>query len=156
MIVVDSREKKWEHIKTYFDRHNIPYTVRKLDVGDYMAGNGNVTIDRKQNLSELSRNLTNKADHARFMREVRRANEQGIRLIVLCEHGGRYKSLADIAEWTDKRTGVTGRRLQGVIHRLTVAYDVRFTFCCKKSTAKIILELLRNEHEIDDETEKED
>ena len=59
MYIFDSRERKNDHIKAYFDRHGIAYRVEKLDVGDYMVDGGFVSVDRKQNLSELAKNLMN-------------------------------------------------------------------------------------------------
>ena len=35
MIIVDTRERKWDHIKKYFDEHGVEYVVQKLDEGDY-------------------------------------------------------------------------------------------------------------------------
>ena len=76
-VIIDSREKKCDHIKAWFDKNGIEYEVKKLDVGDFMLeGNEKISVDRKQNLSELSRNLTNKSDHSRFWKEVRRARGQ--------------------------------------------------------------------------------
>ena len=75
MLICDSREKKNDHILRYFDRHGIEYEIRKLDYGDYMAENGTVTIDRKQNLSEVCHNLMLASDKRRFMNEVRGAKE---------------------------------------------------------------------------------
>ena len=83
MLIVDSREhwthpgSRDRHLKDYFDRHGITYRVEKLDVGDYMLDGGSLVIDRKSGLQELSTNLTNAADNARFMREVRRAYHAG-------------------------------------------------------------------------------
>lgn len=144
MFIFDSREKKNDHIKAYFDRHGIPYTVRKLDVGDYMTEGGKVSIDRKQSLDELSRNLLNRSDHARFWKEVRRAREQGIKLIVLCEHGGKVKTLQDVAQWRSKYSGVSGRAVLSEIYRVHISYGVEFVFCSKRSTGKKIVELLQN------------
>lgn len=45
-LIVDSREKRWEHIREYFDKNGIEYTVKKLDTADYMIeGKPNVRID---------------------------------------------------------------------------------------------------------------
>lgn len=33
VILIDTREKKNQHITDYFDKHKIPYEVRALDVG---------------------------------------------------------------------------------------------------------------------------
>ena len=142
-IIIDSREKKCEHIKARFEKNGIEYEVKKLDVGDFMSpDNPKVSVDRKQNLSELSRNLTNKADHSRFWKEVRRAKEQGIKLYILCEHGGKIKSIQDVSQWHDKYSGVDGRHLMDEIYRTHIAYGVEFLFCDKRCTARKIIEIL--------------
>lgn len=142
MYIFDSREKKNDHVKAYFDKHGIAYKVEKLDVGDYMVEGGKVSVDRKQNLSELATNLMNRADKARFWREVRRAREQGIKLIVLCEHGGKIKKIEDVAGWSSPYSPVSGRALMGEIYKCHISYGVEFLFCDKRSTARRILELL--------------
>lgn len=145
-VTVDSREKRWEHIAEYLENNKILFDVRKLDVGDYMLeGNDRISVDRKRNLSELSHNLMNPADHSRFWREVRRAREQGIKLYILCEHGGKIKSIKDVALWNDKYSGVTGRRLMDEIYRVHIAYGVEFLFCSKRSTGRRIIEILTQE-----------
>lgn len=142
-IIIDSREKKCAHIKAWFDKNGVEYEVKKLDVGDFMfPDNPKVSVDRKQNLSELSRNLTNKADHSRFWKEVRRAREQGIKLYILCEHGGKIKSIQDVAQWNDKYSGVNGRHLMDVIYKLHIGWGVEILFCDKRCTARRIVEIL--------------
>lgn len=142
-IICDSREKKNQHIIRYLTAHNIPYKIQKMEVADYqIEGDGATVIDRKQNLSELSTNLMNPKDHARFWKEVRRARESGTRLIVLCEHGGKIKSIQDVAAWTNPYSGVSGRALMNEIYRVHIAYGVEFLFCSKRSTGRKIVELL--------------
>lgn len=103
MVIVDSREKKNSHILKYFITHDIDYIVQKMDVADYqIQGKDNLVIDKKQNLDELARNLTNRSDHARFWKEVRRAKARGIKLIILCEHGGQIKDIKSVANWKSK------------------------------------------------------
>lgn len=141
--VFDTREKRNEHIKTYFDKHGIEYEIRKLDVGDYqIEGKPQSSVDRKRSLGELSHNLMNPKDHSRFWKEVRRAREQKIKLFVLIEHGGQIKSIEDVAKWTDKYSGVSGRNLANEIYRVHIAYGVEFLFCDKRSTARRIIEIL--------------
>ena len=53
-----------------------------------------VSVDRKQNLSELMKNMCSN-DKSRFWREIRRSQTEGIRFIILCEHGGKYKSIPE-------------------------------------------------------------
>lgn len=145
---IDSREKKFDHIKSYFDKHEIEYEIRKLDVGDYqIEGKPQISVDRKRNLQELSKNLMNAKDHSRFWKEVRRAREQKIKLFVLVEHGGQIKSIEDVAKWTDKYSGVSGRSLANEIYRVHIAYGVEFLFCDKRSTARRIIEILEGKND---------
>lgn len=144
MIICDTREKKNTHILAYFDRHNIAYKTQKLDVGDYTTQGKNVAVERKQNLSELSRNLMNRKDHSRFYKEIRRAKEAGVKLIVLVEHGSKIKSIQDVFMWQDKYSGVSGRQLMDAIYKAHISYGVEFLFCSKKSTGKRIVEILEN------------
>lgn len=151
-IIVDSREH-WTHpnstdthISDYFDRHGIEYEVRKLAVGDYaIAGSASIVVDRKQSLQELSSNLLNKADSARFWREVRRAHEQGIKLVVLIESGRTVKTINDIVRWKSKYSSVNGRRLIDEMIRLEMSYGVRWAFCDRRSTGRKIIEILKED-----------
>lgn len=148
-VCCDSREK-WtqpgstdRHIPDYFDRHGIEWEILKLDVGDYQfEGDPSVSVDRKKSLDELSTNLLNKSDSCRFWREIRRAHSQGTKLIVLCECGGKYRSVNDLTAWKSKYSGVTGRRLINEMVRCEYAYGVTFKFCDRRSTARLIIELL--------------
>ncbi len=141
----DTREKKNAHIKAYFDSHNIPYEPAALKVGDYqIKGKPEVSVDRKQDLGELCQNLTSPKDKGRFWREVRRAQDQGIKLIVLCEHGGQVRSISDVAKWKNKYGSVSGRQLMDKIYQVHISYGVDFLFCDKLQTAKTIIRILRN------------
>ncbi len=143
-IIEDTRNKEGKHdnVKAYCERHGIELVRQKLDVGDYQIPGGKIAIDTKANLSELSTNLMNRADHARFWKEVRRAREQGIKLIVLCEHGGKVKTIKDVSGWSSPYSPVSGRALMEEIYRVTISYGVEFLFCSKRSTGKRIVELL--------------
>jgi len=141
VIIADSREQTNQHILKYFERHEIPYTVHKLDVGDYaVEGNDAVRVERKKNLSELAHNLLS-ADRARFYREIRRAREQGIRLVILCEQGGIH-GLEDVGRWKPKYGKVTGKSLADAIFRLELSYSVPVLYCDRRSTGKRIVEIL--------------
>lgn len=147
MLIVDSREK-WTHngstdkkLKRFFDRHGILYRVEKLDVGDYMLDGGAISVDRKQNLEELAKNLTNRNDHARFMREVRRAWQNKIRLVVLIEQKG-INSTNDVLRWRSSHTNVNGSHLIREMFSITMAYGVKFEFCDPKNTGRRIIEIL--------------
>lgn len=143
MIIIDTREKKYEHITAYFDKHNIPYEVRKLDTGDYMnTDNPAVIVDRKQNLQEICTNLSyGKENVSRFTRECRRAFEDNVRFVVLIE-GTSYREVSQIMDWKSKYSKHTGRWLVREMFRLTMAFGVEWILCRKNETAKKILEIL--------------
>ena len=151
MLLIDSREH-WthpgsddDHIRKYLERHNIAYEIRKLDCGDYMLTGGDISVDRKASLNELSMNLLNPNDKARFWREVRRARETGIKLVILCEHGGQIKTFSDVKKWRPRYGKATGKSLSDAIFRLYMAYGVPVLYCDKRSTAKRIIEILQGD-----------
>ena len=141
MLICDSKEKKNEHILRYFDRHGIDYEIRKLDVGDYMFEGGTISIDTKRSVDELASNMLNRKDHARFLREAKRAADSGVKLIVLLETS-KYKSIPDLREWRSKYSGISGRALMDAVYKTHIAYGVEFLFCPKISTGRRIIELL--------------
>lgn len=132
LLFVDSREKWTQvvrgrkpdtHISAYLDRHKIPWVVQKLEVGDYMLEGGTVTVDRKQNVEEISRNLTNPNDKLRFWNEVRLARRIGLRLVVVIEDNKR-KAVSDLRGWHSAYSPVTGAVLIRQMERLRHSYGV--------------------------------
>lgn len=143
MIVVDSREKKWEHIREYFDKHEIPYEFpHKLDEGDYVnTDNPNVVIDRKANLQEICGNLqVGNGNIVRFTKECRRAYQRHKRFVVLIE-GTNVRNVNDLKGWQSKYSKHTGSWLVKKMFELTVTYDVEWVFCKKNETAEKILQI---------------
>ena len=137
----DSREKKNEHIKAYFERHGIPFKVQKLDEGDYQIdGKPNITVDRKQNMQEVYNCVVN--DKSRFMKEVRRCYEKGIKLYILIEHGPQIKTLEDVPKWKNKYGTISSREIMERLYRLHISYGVEILFCSKRQTAKKIIDIL--------------
>jgi len=64
VILVDTREKKWEHIRAALDSLGCPYESKKLDFGDYSYKyvrpdetetdcSGTIAVERKANLDEI-------------------------------------------------------------------------------------------------------
>ena len=149
MIQVDSREKARaiKSILAEFDRQKAQYYISKLYVGDYMnLSNPRLIIDRKQNLSEVYSNLCQQ--HKRFTDELQRAQEAGIKLIILVEHGCGIKTLEDVKGWYNPRLKVSpyawdGLRLFKVMYTVQKKYNTEFLFCDKRQTGKKIIELLR-------------
>ena len=147
-IQIDSREKAKaiQKILATFDRRGVNWFVSKLPVGDYISlDNARLSIDRKQNLLEICSNVTQ--DQKRFIAELERAEKSGIRLIILCEHGGGIKTLEDVLSWQNPRLkesplAVSGERLYRKLSAIGKAHNVRFEFCTKQQTGNRIIELL--------------
>lgn len=147
-IQIDTREKQKaiQKIVAEFDKREIPYFSSKLYVGDYMnLDNPRIIIDRKQNLAELCQNVVQ--GHKRFTGELQRAVDAGIKLIILCEHGGSIKKLEDVMNWKNPRLkispmAVSGERLFKILHTIQKKYNIDILFCDKRNTGKRIIELL--------------
>lgn len=141
MIIVDTRERKWDHVRAFFDRTDVRYEIHKLDYGDYMIPGGSVSVDRKQHLEELAANLCTK-DQRRFWSELRNAKKHGIQLVILCEHGAKYKEPRDVIPWRSKYTNITGQQVFRAMFQAAAAYGVKFEFCEKRRTGRRIVEIL--------------
>ena len=152
-IQIDSREKSKaiQKIISTFDRRGVNWFVSKLPVGDYISlDNARLSVDRKQNLLELCNNTTQ--DSKRFIAELERAEKMGIRLIILCEHGGGIECLEDVMYWKNPRLresplAVSGERLYRKLSAIGKAHNVRFEFCTKRQTGNRIIELLGGDAE---------
>lgn len=148
-IQIDSREKPKaiRNICYEFTRQGAQYFVSKLPCGDYCSlDNARFCIDRKQNLNELVGNVCQQ--HQRFIRELQRAQELGIRLVFLVEHGDSIRSLEDVKAWVNPRLrespfAVSGERLYKILSTLEARYNTKFYFCTKAQTGKRIIELLK-------------
>ena len=162
-IQIDSREHKSElpRITKQFDALGIDHFVSKLYVGDYMSlDNPRLVIDRKKDLQELIGNIT--GQHERFRAELVRAQEHGIHIVILCEHGSDIASLEDVIFWKNPRLSqgtwkmqdghpvkvlkypkaTTGEQLYKALSTISERYDVEFMFCDKRSTGKEIVRIL--------------
>lgn len=173
IIQIDSREKERaiKKIEAEFNRRGIQHPVSKLIVGDYMNyDNPRVIVDRKQNLTEVCGNLTQQ--HVRFRKEVLKANELGIKLIILVEDGLKVKSLEDVENWVNprrrqycrdygiptkgdiaaniaefeqhggKKQPPTGQWLAKTMRTMSERYGIRWEFCGKAQTGQRIIEIL--------------
>ncbi len=152
-IIVDTREKPKaiKGILAYFEEHNVKYTKRKLDYGDYMLQDGpKVSIDRKQTIAELAKNCT--VESERFRKEMDRAKEDGARLVILVEQN-RYKdrdkwirvnSIEDLLLWSSPYTMIRGEKVYRVLNSWRKKWPLDVIFCDKRSTGRLIIEILYN------------
>lgn len=137
MIYVDSREKKNEHIITYFDAVGQFYCAPvALKYGDYACARSapKLVVERKSGLLELANNLGKK--HVRFRNELLRARDCGARVVVLVEEDTALET------WTHKRTKMTGVQMKKIMETMSEKYPVEWQFCHKKDAGRKIIEIL--------------
>lgn len=147
-VFVDSREKQKaiEKILADFDAAGVKHISNKLYVGDYQRlDNPMLVVDRKQNLFEVSNNVCQ--DHKRFVAELKRAQDAGIHIIFLVEHGWPILSLDAVKKWENPRLkksplAMSGPRLHKILSTISATYDCEFRFCEKRNTGKEIIKIL--------------
>lgn len=103
VILVDSREKRNEHILSYFDKQEIAYKKEKLEYGDYsfmipttvasedIFFHRDIAIERKASLEELSGNLAQERE--RFEKEFLKAGNDGCKIYLMIESPGGYSDI---------------------------------------------------------------
>ena len=140
-IIADSREQVNNHLTDYWDKKKVPYFTRKLDIGDYSAQLGEMTlekdvvIERKRNLDEICGNLT--ADRDRFEREFLRAKALGTKVFLIIEN----------ASWTDiylqnYRSQLTPKSLMASLMSWQVRFNITVIFCEPENTPRLIHQIL--------------
>lgn len=154
IIVQDSREQtnKHNHVLKYFAENGIKVVRSKLFVGDYTRLDNQTTcIDTKKNVVELFMDLTK--DHVRFRNECIRAQEYGIKLVILIEEKLPNNDLAKWKSPVYKSNGNGHKRGEPItranpvvmlkaLKTMQAKYGVSFIFCDKADTGKVILKLL--------------
>lgn len=147
-LIVDTREKPQELVRIEPQLIAAGATIAhsKLYCGDYMSlDNARHVVDRKKDLNELCGNVCQQ--HERFRAELARAQEMGIKITILCEHGGNIRSLEDVYFWQNPRRkkspkAMNGDRLFKVLSTMKRKYNVEFQFCDKRQTGRRIMEIL--------------
>lgn len=140
-ILSDSREQVNGHVLGYFDTKGVPHTPRKLDVGDYSATIGemtlerDITIERKANIDEIAWNFT--VDRQRLEDEFLRAKANGTKVFLLIEN----------CSWGDiflhnYRSKLLPKSLIATLLSWQIRYNLTIIFCKPDETGKIIYCLL--------------
>ena len=168
IILCDTRQQARKH-KTkdkYFADHGIEVRRTKLYVGDYtLPTNQGVCIDTKKDIQELIGDICGKS-HERFRDECIRAQEAGVKLIILVENEAGYvdrkqtvynkvvRSIDDLFSWVNPRlfiwkngkkkypNATKGSVLAKCCITMSQKYGVEFMFCTPKESAEKIVELL--------------
>ena len=138
-ILIDTREKENKHIVDKFKTNNIEVDNVALVIGDYRIQTGTyiapVVIERKGSLDELIGNLLDKdkdnEGNNRFIRELNRARDSKIRIILLIEDKDFYVKLLT----GDYRSKVNPKAIRGMVMSLEAKYPNLSIVGVDKSTS---------------------
>ena len=105
-----------------------------------------IIIERKNSLNELCQNLFDKKDSeglTRFERELKRAKEQGIKVILLVEVEDMHSKILSSKHFRyDKASKVSPKAFNSILRSLQARYNISIEYCNKKDSARLIHDLL--------------
>ena len=157
-LLEDTRNQigKHKNIALYCKRHGIELIRQKLEVGDYAFPGGKISVDTKQDMMEICKDIMS-SDHRRFRAECERAKDMGILLIILIEEPVPYGEvdLWEVPRWRssnqwhrygDPMTRVDPRILRKAMETMTMKYGVRFRFCTRRQSPVRVIKYLKGEY----------
>lgn len=171
ILLEDTRNQPGKHNmkNAYFAKHGIEVRRTKLYVGDYtLPTDQSVCIDTKKDIQELIGDICGK-QHGRFREECLRAQEAGVRLIILVENEPGYVDrketvynkpvccIDDLFYWKNPRSFVwthgkqkypaatKGETLAKTCLTMQKKYGAEFLFCTPVEAGAMVLKLLNIE-----------
>ena len=159
ILYEDTRNQVGKHknVEDYCRRNGIEIVRQCLSVGDYMLDpvNGKVSVDTKFSILELSKDIMS-SDHRRFRDECIRAQEAGIRLVILTEEFPPYGKidLWEVPRWTSSNqfhrygepmTRVDPKALRKAMLTMWRKYGVEFEFCTRRQSPARVIKILKGE-----------
>lgn len=164
ILVEDSRQRIWDGdkhscIHRYCDRAGIEVVRTALPYGDYCLVDEETgeldmrtVVDSKQDVLEIMGNVMNARDHQRFRTECIKAQEAGSQLVILIEE---IPPCGMVELWTSpvNRQGKPFTRANPAlfgkcIRTMTERYGVRFAFCDKRQTGRVLIDILTGKYRI--------
>lgn len=143
VVIVDTREKKNEHILRYLRDNEIKWKVSKVDTGDYTFELPNykglnldrkVLVEKKNSLDEIVGNFT--TDRGRFQREFERLDDEDMHLVI------------EEATWRKINNGSYRSKfhpnsLTGSLLSWSMRYEFAVWFVTRKDSPHLIYNLLK-------------
>lgn len=142
---------------TYSDPIQYYIQEKGLKVGDYTIAvqlpNGEVinfqdkiVIERKKDLNELCCNFFDKKDEegkTRLERELDRAKEQNIKVILLVEVDNMHSKILSSKYFRfDKASKVSPKAFNSILRALQAKYNISIEYCKKEDSARLINDIL--------------
>ena len=105
-----------------------------------------IIIERKNSLNELCQNLFDDKDKngmTRFERELKRAKDQGIKVILLVETEDMHSKILSSKHFRyDKASKVSPKSFNSILRSLQARYNISIEYCNKKDSARLIHDIL--------------
>ena len=123
------------------------YTIAvQLPSGDVINFQDKVVIERKADLNELCCNFFDKKDaegKTRLERELYRAKEQGIKVILLVEVDNMHSKILSSKYFRfDKASKVSPASFNAILRSLQAKYDISIEYCKREDSARLIHDIL--------------
>ena len=123
------------------------YTIAvQLPSGEVINFQDKVVIERKADLNELCCNFFDKKDaegKTRLERELDRAKEQGIKVILLVEVDNMHSKILSSKYFRfDKASKVSPKAFNSILRSLQAKYDISIEYCKKEDSARLIHDIL--------------
>ena len=123
------------------------YTIAvQLPSGEVINFQDKIVIERKKDLNELCCNFFDKKDEegkTRLERELDRAKEQGIKVILLVETDNMHNKILSSKHFRfDKASKVSPKAFNSILRSLQAKYDISIEYCDKKDSARLIHDVL--------------
>ena len=166
--ILNKFDEGFEHKPSHHDMYRgkkstysepIQYFIKDkgLKVGDYTIAvqlpnkevinfKDKVVIERKADLNELCCNFFDKKDEegrTRLERELYRAKEQGIKVILLVEVDNMHSKILSSKYFRfDKASKVSPASFNAILRSLQAKYDISIEYCKKEDSARLIHDIL--------------
>lgn len=146
LVIIDSREQKYEHITDYLDKIKVPWKIEKLDVGDYsfeLPNYPELELDRKYiielkgSLDEVAGNFTK--GRARFKRMFERLEDDQVIHLVL--ENFTWQRLLN----GSYRSKFNPKAFKATLIAWSIRYDFKYHIVTTRDTGEIIYEILEKE-----------
>ena len=123
------------------------YTIAvQLPSGEVINFQDKIVIERKADLNELCCNFFDKKDaegKTRLERELDRAKEQGIKVILLVEVDNMHSKILSSKYFRfDKASKVSPASFNAILRSLQAKYDISIEYCRKEDSARLIHDIL--------------
>ena len=123
------------------------YTIAvQLPNGEVVNFQDKIVVERKADLNELCCNFFSEKDEegkTRLERELERAKEQGIKVILLVEVDNMHSKILSSKYFRfDKASKVSPASFNAILRSLQAKYDISIEYCNKNDSARLIHDIL--------------